>query len=50
MKWQEHQYEENYRPRPTREVEYYGVSISIPADHEWVAPDDAWIQRITDSE
>ena len=29
----------NYRPREMREVEYYGVSISIPADHEWVAMD-----------
>ena len=29
----------NYCPRPMREVEYYGVSISIPADHEWVATD-----------
>lgn len=30
----------NYRPRPMRQVEYYGVSISIPADTEWVATDD----------
>ena len=30
----------NFVPRPMREVEYYGVSISIPADHEWVATDD----------
>lgn len=29
----------NYRPRPMRQVEYGGVSISIPADHEWVAMD-----------
>ncbi len=28
----------DYRPRhPMREVEYFGVKISIPADHEWVA-------------
>lgn len=27
----------NFKPRPMREVEYYGVSIRIPADHEWVA-------------
>jgi hypothetical protein len=31
---------ENFNPRPMREVEYYGVKISIPADHEWVAMDD----------
>ena len=30
----------NYRPREMREVEYFGVNISIPADHEWVATDD----------
>lgn len=29
----------NYRPREMREVEYFGVKISIPADHEWVATD-----------
>ena len=30
----------DYRPRhPMREVEYFGVKISIPADHEWVATD-----------
>ena len=27
----------NFTPREMREVEYYGVSVSIPADHEWVA-------------
>ena len=31
----------NFAPRPMREVEYYGVNISIPADHEWVATDAA---------
>lgn len=30
---------ENYRPREMREVEYFGVKISIPAEHEWVAMD-----------
>lgn len=30
----------NFKSRPMREVEYYGVSISIPADHEWVATGD----------
>ena len=29
----------NYRPREMREVEYFGVKISIPAEHEWVAMD-----------
>ena len=29
----------NYRPREMREVEYFGETISIPADHEWVAMD-----------
>lgn len=28
---------ENFKPHPMREVEYYGVKINIPADHEWVA-------------
>jgi hypothetical protein len=31
---------ENFIPRPMREVEYFGVKISIPEDHEWVATDD----------
>ena len=30
---------ENFNTRPLREVEYFGVNISIPADHEWVATD-----------
>lgn len=30
---------EHYSPREMREVEYFGVKISIPADHEWVATD-----------
>ena len=30
----------NYRPREMREVEYFGVKISVPADTEWVATDD----------
>lgn len=30
---------ENFRPREMREVEYFGETISIPADHEWVATD-----------
>lgn len=30
----------DFKPRPTREVEYYGVKISIPAEHEWVATGD----------
>ena len=29
----------NYRPRTMREVEYFGVKISIPSLHEWVATD-----------
>ena len=29
----------NYRPCEMREVEYFGETISIPADHEWVATD-----------
>lgn len=29
----------NFTPRPMREVEYFGETISIPADHEWVAMD-----------
>ena len=35
----------NFKPRPMREVEYYGVSISIPAEHEWVATGDDGIVR-----
>ena len=31
---------ENFNTRPMREVEYFGVKISIPSDHEWVATDD----------
>ena len=31
---------ENFNTRPMREVEYFGVKINIPADHEWVATDD----------
>lgn len=31
---------ENFHPRPMREVEYFGVKISVPADTEWVATDD----------
>lgn len=31
---------ENFNTRPMREVEYFGVKINIPADHEWVAADD----------
>lgn len=30
----------NFKPRPMREVEYFGVKISVPADTEWVATDD----------
>lgn len=30
----------NFKPRPMREVEYFGETISIPAEHEWVATDD----------
>ena len=29
----------NFKPRPMREVEYFGETISIPADHKWVATD-----------
>lgn len=31
---------ENFKPRLLREVEYFGVKISIPENHEWVATDD----------
>lgn len=31
---------ELYSPREMREVEYFGVKISIPANHEWVAIGD----------
>lgn len=31
---------ENFNSRPMREVEYFGVKINIPADHEWVATDN----------
>ena len=27
----------NFKPRPMREVKYFDVKISIPADHKWVA-------------
>ena len=27
----------NFTPRPMREVEYFGQTICIPAEHEWVA-------------
>ena len=27
---------ENFKSRPMRQVEYFGETISIPADHEWV--------------
>ena len=30
----------NFNHSPMREVEYFGETISIPADHEWVATDD----------
>ena len=30
----------NFKPRLMREVEYFGVKISIPAHHEWVTTDD----------
>lgn len=30
----------NFKPRPMREVEYFGETISIPAEQEWVATDD----------
>ena len=30
----------DFKPRPMREVEYYGMKISIPAEHEWVATGD----------
>lgn len=30
----------DFKPRPMREVEYYGVKISIPVEHEWVATGD----------
>ena len=30
----------DFNPRPMREVEYYGVKISIPINHEWVATGD----------
>jgi hypothetical protein len=30
----------DFTPRPMREVEYFGVKISIPAEHEWVATGD----------
>ena len=29
----------NFNHSPMREVEYFGETISIPADHEWVATD-----------
>ena len=31
---------ENFTPRLMWEVEYFGVKISIPADHKWVATDE----------
>ena len=33
-------YLKDFTPRLMREVEYYGVKISIPAEHEWVATGD----------
>lgn len=30
----------HFNYRSTRVVNYYGVKISIPSDHEWVATDD----------
>lgn len=30
----------HFSHRSTRVVNYYGVKISIPSDHEWVATDD----------
>lgn len=30
----------DFKPHPLREVEYYGVKISIPVEHEWVATGD----------
>lgn len=35
----------NFVPREMREVKYYGVKISIPAEHEWVATGDDGIVR-----
>lgn len=29
-----------FKPRPMREVEYFGAKISIPVEHEWVATGD----------
>lgn len=40
----------NYRPCEMREVEYFGVTIRIPAHCEWVTTDDdgyvyAWVGK-----
>lgn len=30
----------DFKPRPMREVEYFGAKISIPSEHEWLATGD----------